>query len=179
MTQEKNAKVKCPTVPRGKVCLILMYICAFVIAFTALVVLLAGNTVGFGILGVAILVFVPIIILMHFHNCGNTVTFIDDKIQSKRKTLTWDTAYLTVHSHGFWGSRAVFVWIYFDDYYLTEKEIRSWRVSRQGLCIRLDSTRAYFILSCCQNKIKFLNDCASEDSNAFYLLYSHNTDLKK
>lgn len=175
MSKDKPTKTKYATIRVGKVCLIFMYICAFVVALTGLAVLLHGDTVGYGILGILLLVFVPIIILLHLNNCGNTVTFIGDKIIGRRKTLTWDTAYLTVHCHKFLGSRATFVWLYFDDHYLTEKEVRSFCVARQGLCLRLNSERAYFVLSHCKHSVKVLNNGYGwiEGLDALNILYSY------
>lgn len=178
MSKDKPTKTKYATVRAGKACLIFMYICAVVVASTGLAVLLHGDAVGYGILGILLLVFVPIIVLMHFHNCGNTVTFVDEKIIGKRKTLTWDTAFLTIHCHKFLGSRATFVWLYFDDHYLTEKEVRSFRVARQGLCLRLNSEEAYFIRSHCKHNVKVLNYGygLTEGSDALYILYSYDSE---
>ena len=67
---------------------------------------------------------------MHYNNAADCVVFTENKIKGKRKTLTWDTACLTVHCHKFLGSRTVFAWLYFDDHYLTEREVRSLRIRR-------------------------------------------------
>lgn len=159
MPQTENKKVKLATLRYGKGCMITIYVCTSVLVFMGLVMLLFNNYIGFAPLGIALFVFVPIIVVMHFHNAGNSVTFVDGKIQSRRRTLTWDSAYLTVHCHKMLDSRTVFVWLYFDDHYLTAKEIRSWRVSRQGLVLRLDSIeKAQFILSHCKYKIEVFGE---------------------
>lgn len=171
MPQNDNKKVKFASVRYGKVCLIIIYICVSVIALTALIMLFNDLSIGLALCAVVLFVFVPIIVLMHFHNAANTVTFDDDKIQSRRRTLTWDTAYLTVHCHSMLSSKVVFIWVYFDDHYLTQQEVRSWRVSRQGLLLRLDDkNKIEFVLSHCKNKIEMCGGRRCWDSGNLEVL---------
>lgn len=160
MPKNDNKKVKLATVHPAKVCLIIMWVCFAVLSVIGLVLLLVDNNKSFvPFWGFALFVFLPLIVILNILNASNTITFVDDKIKSRRRTLTWDTAYLTVHCHKFLGSRTIFVWVYFDDHYLTVKEIRSWRVSRQGLYLRLDDIKkAQFILSHCKNKIEVFGE---------------------
>lgn len=130
--------------------------------------------IGIAICAIALFVFIPIIVIMHYNNAGDSVIFVDDKIESKRKTLTWDAAYLTVHCHKLLGGRTVFAWLYFDDHYLSEKEVFSWRVREQGLCIRLNYERTQFILSKCKNKIETLNDNFFHYSDSIFAIYMRN-----
>ena len=175
MSKDKSQKNKYATIPAGKVCLLLMWLCFSVAALTAIVMLFNDIVIGLSICGIALFVLLPLLVSMHLHNAGNTVTFVDDKIIGKRKTLTWDTAYLTIHCHKFWGSRATFVWLYFDDHYLTEKEVCSMRVARQGLCLRLNIEEANFIYPHLKHSVKILNHCLGfvEGSDAMFILNSY------
>lgn len=181
MASKDNKLIKYNSIPQGKVCLALMYICAFFIALTGTVMLFAGDDIriGIAIWAIVLFVFVPVIISMHYNNAADCVVFTDDKIKGKCRTLTWDSVCLTVHCHKFSGSRTVFAWLYFDDHYLTEKEVRSWRVRRQGLCIRLNYERTQFILSKCKNKIETLNDRFSHYSDLICSVYMFNDILEK
>ena len=177
MSQKDNKKVKYATIFPAKVCLIVMWVCFAVLMVIGLVLLLVNldNKVFIPFWAFAVGVFLPLIVIMYILKADNTVTFVDDKIIGKRKTLTWDTAYLTIHCHKFLGSRATFVWLYFDDHYLTEKEVRSMRVARQGLYLRLNSEEAYFIYPHLKRSVKILNYCNGfiEGSEAMYILNSY------
>lgn len=176
MKSKNENRVKINSVPPGKACLVAFYICTFFMAITGIVKLFDGDDVRIGIViwAIVLLVFVPIIIIMHYNNAADYIVFFDGKIQGKRKTLTWDNACLTVHCHGFLGSRTVFAWLYFDDHYLTKEEIFSWRIRRQGLCIRLNYESARFVLSKCNNKIEVLNEQRCSYTDIIYSIYMHN-----
>ena len=78
--------------------------------------------------------------------------------KASAKPLTWDAAYLTVHCHKTFRRAHSICLVVFHDHYLSEKEVFSWRVRKQGLCIRLNYESTQFILSKCKNKIETLND---------------------
>ncbi len=166
---------KISTVPYGRGCLAALYICAIVIFVLGIVKLTDNDDfrIGVGILGICLFVFVPIIILMHYHNCDSYVEFGNGKIQNKNKVLTWDEAYLTVHCHELLASRFVFVWVYFDKRYLTEKEVRSFRIRRQGLCLRMNMKRLDSFISNCKREIKVLNDTAT-NKDVLMAIYMYN-----
>lgn len=176
MKTKNDKSVKLNSVPPGKACLAAFYIGTFVIAIMGTVKLFDGDDVriGIAIWAIALFVFIPIIILMHYNNCADSILFFDDKIKGKRKTLTWDTACLTVHCHRFLASRTVFAWLYFDDHYLSKKEIFSWRIRRQGLCIRLNYKIAQFVLARCNSKIEVLNEQLCNYSDLIFSIYMHN-----
>ena len=180
MASKDKKSVQYNSIPQGKVCLALMYICAFFIALTGTVMLFEGDDIriGISIWAIVLFVIVPVIVSMHYNNAADCVVFTENKIKGKRKTLTWDTACLTVHCHKFSGSRTVFAWLYFDDHYLTEREVRSLRIRRQGLCIRLNYERTQFILSKCKNKIETLNDQFSHYSDLICAIYMFNDLLE-
>lgn len=179
MSKDKSKKVKFATVFPAKVCLIVMWGCFAVLMVIGLVILLAFNNkeLAAGFFAFAVGVFLPISVIMHIFKAGNTVTFVDDKIMGRRKTLTWDTAYLTIHCHKFLGSRTTFVWLYFDDHYLTEKEVRSMRVARQGLYLRLNIDEANFIYPHLKRSVKILDYCNGfiDGSEAMYILGSYDS----
>lgn len=179
MKSDNKTFTKFACVPYGKACMIISYICVSIIAITGVTLLSTGDSIGFGIL-LFDLAFIPFITLMHFHNCANYITFFDDKIQSKRRTLTWDTAYLTVHCHRILASRYAFVWVYFDDHYLTAEEIFSKRVRKQGMCMRLNAEKTKFILLRCKNKVEILNKIVAGEREAIKIIdmfNAHNARL--
>lgn len=177
LSNEKS--VTFSSVPGGRGCVIITYIIAAVVALMGIMLSVYGDDIiiGIGILCVFLFVFVPLIVLMYYHNCDSYVRFVDDKIYNNRKTLTWDNACLTAHCHGLFGSRAVFIWIYFDDHYLTEREICSFRKRRQCLCLRMNDKRLQFILAHCKNKIKVLNDNATEGIDILLTIYMFNDSV--
>ena len=55
------------------------------------------------------------------------------------------------------------IYFFFDDHYLTEKEVRSRTIRRKGFYIILNYERTYYILSRYAKKIELLNNYALVD----------------
>ncbi len=116
------------------------------------------------------------IIVFHWKKYSNVIKFTNEKITLKRKSISWNDVYITLYCPGPTFLRKNYdVYIYFDDHYLTEKEVHSFAIKKKGFFIILNGERTQYILSHYLKNVRVLNNYALVDRDGVMsMIMSHN-----
>lgn len=168
--------VKYNTVPNGRIILGFFWAIDIVFIFMCLCLLLGKAEEGFMVLPFAVLMS-AFVVVFHWKKYSNVLTFTNDKVLLKKKSISWDDVYITAYCTGPTFIRKNYdIYIYFDDHYLTSKEVRSAKIKRKGLYLILDYERASYILFRYAKKVEVLNNYALVDrEGVMCMIMMHNT----
>lgn len=173
--KKKSDIVKYNTVPNGRIILGSFWAIDIVFVFMCLCLLVGKAEEGFMVLPFAILMSV-FVIVFHWKKYCNVLTFSDSTISLKKRCVSWSDVYITAYCSGMTFLRKNYdIYIFFDDHYLTEKEVHSMSIRRKGFYIILNYERADYILSRYAKKIELLNNYALVDRDGVMsMIVMHN-----
>ena len=173
--KKKKDNVKYNTVPNGRIIVSVFWTITIVFIFMCLLFWLFHDSTGFLMLPFAIIM-LTFAIVFHWKKYSNVIKFTNEKITLKRKSISWNDVYITLYCPGPTFLRKNYdVYIYFDDHYLTEKEVHSFAIKKKGFFIILNGERTQYILSHYPKSVRVLNNYALVDRDGVMsMIMSHN-----
>lgn len=174
--KKKSDIVKFNTVPNGRIILGFFWAIDIVFVFMCLCLLAGKAEEGFMVLPFAVLMSV-FVIVFHLKKYSNVLNFSNSTIRLKKSCISWNDVYITAYCSGMTFLRKNYdIYFFFDDHYLTEKEVRSMSIRRKGFYIILNYERTDYVLSRYAKKIELLNDYALVDRDGVMsMITMHNT----
>ena len=107
----------------------------------------------FALLGVAYTIFA------YSKKCANYISLNAYGIYFKGKKYKWSDTFVTIQcGDSFKFKRPFNNVVYFSDHYLTQEEIKTRRIKRQGFYMELDERRAYYLLSFYHKRVQLLGN---------------------
>lgn len=172
MKKKKQDSKKYNSIPNGKVIVGCLW---FLTDLTCLLgSILLPKPEGFGLLGGCV-VFLLLTLVLYLKKYSNVLVFSNEKITLKKQSILWSDVYITAYCSGPDFMRNSYdIYIYFDNHYLTEKEIRSYAVKKKGFFIILNYERAEYILFQYPKKLEVLNNSPIDRDGIMSMIAMHN-----
>lgn len=144
---------KINTVPNGTIIIMVMW---FEIFFTFLIGLFLLPRME--AIGVFFLTLICFVILLNYlsRKHWNFIEASEEGVSHHRESYNWEDVCITVKCHN--GGKTADYYAFFDDHFLTDKEVDSKLIKRKGFYMILTSKRVTLLLSNYQKEIKFLNE---------------------
>lgn len=125
-----------------------------IIICVAIAIIMLPSMESLGIFCLALII--ALIMISYINQKWVNYLYLDDsKIRHKNVEYIWENVCITLscEAHG----KQILPYLYFDNHYLTEEEIKSKDTKRKGFYILVDPKRINYIFQFYKKKIKFLN----------------------
>lgn len=164
------------TIPNGDIIVLIIFILFLTEVVIGIILIPKPESIGLFIFSV-----VSILALIGYIS-GNHLNYIivsSKYIRNKNENILWQDVYFTVsYSRPTFKRNSFDYYIYFSDKYLTEEDIKSKKVKRNGFYLILTKKRVLFLLTYYKKEVKILDE-SPYGKKILDIIKSHNNYVNK